>query len=395
MNKLSAIFWWLYIAVSPVYWVPLIGVATFSFFKIFLIAVAAITASLTLITEKRITLPFGYLGMFGFFILCFSFLPGVIGGTPGAGYKMLLNVFYSFTTFIAIALLYQKNQRLVEHLSYTGFIIGALCFYVVLAGQGVVENYRPPINLGGFPVSFSGFTGLRTGWSNGTAFFIPFLIYLAFHKKSYMIKALCIACICSIFLSQVTVAGRNGMLASVLGAFLMLYFMKKRLLLMLFGFVILVLALVYLPLLLEHLRFDRIESSASVDDFNKFSAGRLESYYYALSIILKNPVFGVGFGNTDIAGHSIHNMVLRYTAETGIIFLFVFLGLVAAGLYKLYPFRNNPAACVPMVVIIQGVLESQFEPGVLLGSFQNSALWWACVGIAGAISVKPSLGHIK
>ena len=106
-------------------------------------------------------------------------------------------------------------------------------------------------------------------------------------------------------------------------------------------------------------------------------------------------MFGVGFGNTDIAGHSIHNMVLRYTAETGIIFLFVFLGLVAAGLYKLYPFRNNPAACVPMVVIIQGVLESQFEPGVLLGSFQNSALWWACVGIAGAISVKPSLGHIK
>ena len=56
--------------------------------------------------------------------------------------------------------------------------------------------------------------------------------------------------------------------------------------------------------------------------------------------------------------------------------------------------RRAPESILGLTLLstlLSGLIISIFEPNALIGSFQNSALWWAAAGAAAALAKKPAL----
>ena len=378
--------WWLYISLAPVYWLPYVPQRLLELFKAGLIGVGAVTAVVYGIGSSKVRYSRGFLGIVGFSVLLLSISPGLIQGIPDSSIKMFLNISYAFCTFLSFQVLVQSKKDVVELFSYASLVIGGLGMYSVFAGLGIAPDFVAPRKFNGTTVSISGFTGLRTGWSNGIALYVPFAAYLIVWHHRVLIKIAAALAILGIFLSQLTVAGRSGLLATIFGCVSMLCIFGKRYMIVAGLIVGGVLIVTYLPQLEGHLRLDRVEGGFDMKSVDHLSAGRIESYTYALDNIVSNPLTGVGFGYTDRSGHSVHNMLLRFTAETGLIFLFVFVGIAFSALTRCVKRRRISVYAMVGVVVVQGLMIAQFEPSALMGSFQNSALWWAVLGIIAGLA---------
>lgn len=384
MENICRTLWLLYLCIAPVYWLPYLPAELFLSGKKALFGVATITGFLYLVTKGRVRLSFKICGASGLLLLFLSFLPGLVLGIPESAMKLMMNLSFAACTFICFHALMQGNSKNLLFFSYSSLFIGTLGFYTALAKVGIVTDYHSP-GIFDTTSSTSGFTGLRTGWSNGISFYIPFAVYLIVTHEAKLIKILGFVAILGIFLSQVAVAGRAGMLSSMFACLFLILFYANHKQKVVFFTIIIVAFMAYLPVLFEHLRLDRIEGGIDQESLNHFSAGRIGSYLYALEHISQNPLTGVGFGNTDIRGHSIHNMLLRLTAETGLLFLITFIAIIAGALRQFKRMRKNKGTLILLAIVMQGLITSQFEPSMLLPAFQNSTIWWAAIGMIAAL----------
>jgi hypothetical protein len=387
MLKASSFIWWIYICLAPVYWLPHIPFDLFYLAKSVLIAAGTISAFFCGLTNSHVRYAHKLVGLTGFLLLLLSITPGLILGQPQDGVKIAMNIFYAFATFMSFSILSQLNKNILTQLAYSCLAIGALGAYTVLASKGLVPDISAPSNFEKTTVSISGFTGLRTGWSNGIAYYASLAAYITATNKSKPIKFTSIFAIIAIFLSQLTVAGRAGMISTLFACSAILLMYGKKTTIITIGTITTIIFIIYLPQFAEHLRLNRIEGDIDLQSLNSFSAGRISSYLYALENIMNTPLTGIGFGNTDIRGHSVHNMFLRFTAETGIFFLIVFIAIITSAIRRCIRLRNIPAYPIIGIIIMQGFIMAQFEPNGILGTFQNSTLWWAALGLNAGLAI--------
>jgi O-antigen ligase len=129
----------------------------------------------------------------------------------------------------------------------------------------------------------------------------------------------------------------------------------------------------------------------STSTFDSFSAGRISGYMVALELISQRPFRGYGFDQLVLADfglgyQDVHNLWLRLATEAGVFLPLAFAGLISAFLVRVRSLfrvvtRDERIALYSLAaVVFNGLLLTLFEPNTLLGTFQNSASWWASVG---------------
>lgn len=381
MFRISCFLWLVYFSIAPVYWLPGVDGREFLLFKTAMI-VSAVCFSFLFIIISNTSLHTGFIGVSGFLLLFFLCIPGFLGGDMASVKQVAANLSYSTCIFIIFSSFAVYSERIIKWMAFSAIPIVGFSLYSSLAYYGLVRDYSSPFALGGLPVSVSGFTGLRTGWSNGIAMYVPILLLLFFRWKNIIIF-LCVALgVAGIFSSQLVTGGRGGMLATVVGLLLVIFLGRSKLMKFIVPVVLVVLAIELMPYFSDHLRLNRIEDGVGLKELNHLSAGRLGSYLYALDLFMGNPVFGGGFGNSDVQGHSIHNVWLKFLADTGLLFVITFLYMFIKVIKNTRKYLSeNYLSVILTAVLIEGMLSSMVEPSMILGSFQNSAIWWASFGL--------------
>jgi O-antigen ligase len=268
-------------------------------------------------------------------------------------------------------------------------------------------NWRAPVEFHQVTLATSGFGSLRTGWSDGIALFVPLLalVILDSKKWKFIVGLTVSVLLLAIIGSQLIVGGRAGLLTSMLIMVVLAYYKLSRVWFVAMMLTILLVGVsvagVYINQLEEHLRIDRLfENKSTFEALDHFSADRLSGYLYAVNAFLERPITGYGFGNVIYDGREIHNVWLRLLVEAGILLPTVFLYIIANSIksVKMLMQKNRSSSTSAdtvisansgqslSLVLIGGVVISFLEPNVLVGSFQNTAIWWAVAGLGMAIS---------
>ena len=86
----------------------------------------------------------------------------------------------------------------------------------------------------------------------------------------------------------------------------------------------------------------------------------------------------------------IHNLWIKWAAYTGVLgplmMAVVVIAILRIGVKNLSAAwrlaRDRLAAISLCLILIAGAIATMFEPNVLVGSFQLTALWWAAAGSA-------------
>ena len=259
-----------------------------------------------------------------------------------------------------------------------------------------MQSVASPFDTG--PLSATGFGSARTGWSNGLSFYLPVTLLLFVknpprrHPRSLAARR---------YRPDPWESSSERRSGRFVGFALRVarfpyHFPRSRPIAILYLTAFAVIAIVLADRLLQHLRIDDLLQYGSVfallDDF---SASRLAGYVLAWEHIRARPILGYGFGQVlltipHIGVFEIHNLWLKLATESGVLpGPFFFLIVVIRVLWStrrsiaVQPHGGGRSTLTSLVLIILvGLLVSQFEPGVLLGSFQNSAVWWAAMGWA-------------
>ena len=131
---------------------------------------------------------------------------------------------------------------------------------------------------------------------------------------------------------------------------------------------------------------------------NAFTANRVTSLRTGIEKIRERPLTGHGlkqitvryeaFGKVRFA--EIHNLWIKWAAYTGI-FGPIMMAVVAVAILRIGVknlsvtwrlARDRMSAAALCLILIVGAVSTMFEPNVLVGSFQLTALWWAAAGCA-------------
>lgn len=400
MNRMISSIWVMYLGLSPVYWLPFITTQNLYYLKLFLVISAVVFSWVSAMVRQAIRFPSGMLGPVGFMVLILSASFAFIQSEPSLLVRRLLDFSLGFIMMWTIYVYAADEVRTLNIFIMASVIIGGLAALTVTSHYLGIPSWHAPVLYRSVPLDISGFGSLRTGWSNGLVFFIPYLCVLAYGvlNKSNFRRLIGISVIFFIVGSQAVVGGRAGLLASLLAIGWLAYkFLPKIIFISLVG-VSVSLAIVYAGLFYEHLRLDRLDAGGSmISTLDHFSAGRITSYFFAFNEIMHHPIMGRGFGNAGIGGHEIHNLWLRMAVEGGVFLPLAFFYFVVRllrfsarnikrkalsinGQFSEEIMRNYKISVIYSVVIYSGILISMFEPNVLLGSFQNSAIWWATAG---------------
>jgi len=145
----------------------------------------------------------------------------------------------------------------------------------------------------------------------------------------------------------------------------------------------------------QQFKADRLTGARDLfTELDHFSAYRLGGYVAALEAIAERPITGYGFyGFQPVTMRgAVHNLWLRLLVEGGIALPVMFL-LIVVRIFRHLPWmrrldqgmgketRDQNLGVILTCVVVGGVLIAMFTPNALLGSFQNSAIWWAVTGL--------------
>jgi hypothetical protein len=399
--------WVLYLGVAPVYWIPLLSIQAWSSLKILILLGAIFLTWINGIEKEKLSFPPGICGIGGLIVLLICSLPAFIQSEYDWGIQRTFDFLFGFCalwSFYRFWLIAQRPERVLLEAS---IIISFFSMTTISSKFLSVPDWHGPVDYGSLPLTVSGFSALRTGWSNALSFYVTpvFILLLTRRKKVAVWKiGFCFAIIGMIVVGQFVVGGRAGIISSLFSIFWMLWSLGKKKIF--FSLVLMgVISSVYLinADIASHLRLDRVldSSSNNVKTIDHFSAGRISNYLFAVDKWLESPVFGHGYGNVQVKDSGeIHNLWLRLLAEGGIFLFGAFLYFCFRVMKDV--FFNNEIKRQPniknrfhrtiknlfWVVLIQGFILSMFEPRILMGSFQVSALWWIVIGACLGQNVK-------
>ena len=411
----------LYLGTAPVYWLPGFTSSTVALGKISLFVAAIGMVFFPVIATGKINLPKGLWGPVGFGALIVLSMPGLAQARDVSSMTAFVVDILSGAVFLW-CLFYLRQQGVDLLLIFRRSVIIITCLSVVNKLTGFPDWHAPADTMGVYePLIQTGFGVSRTGWSNGLALYLPVALLLfvkgsgqglLFRQVSGLVIVGCL------FGSQLASGGRAGLLASLLTIVAFVFITFPRWLKVFVIFILLLATLIssllatYMIVLPEgwntHLRLDRLPDKIdSVSDLDHFSAGRITGYFTAIERFWERPFLGHGnrqilveYKNRQI---EIHNLWLKWAVESGIfapLFFFLMILVVLLEATRSFAARtgkksDQKAALMFGLIILLGIVVSQFEPNFLIGSFQNSAIWWAAVGslLSLRFSIKPVESH--
>jgi len=402
--------WSVYLALAPVYWFVGISVSALANLKFALVTVAVFLTWFEAIRARTLELPRTFVfGPLGFLVYMTLGAPGVFQALDHRVVSSAKDLTLGYIMLWSFYFIQRQSGGAGAILRNCALILSLfMVLTVTSAFLGFPQWFSPaPWNT---HVSI-GFGGKSTKWSNALGIYMPILVgYLAMRYRTGLGTAVAVAGGLLVMTSQVLSGGRGGIVASIAGfAVLSTTMLKARQSLA----IVAVLLAVFIPMrsfVIEQFRLDPLTSGArdfsALDDF---SSGRLQGFRAGLDLIGARPFTGYGFGIVeDILEDEysievqIHNMWLRLAADTGVllpmyfsVFVFVLLRRTfqmssgRAEKNSLRPgvktrvdlFKRVMAACV-----VSGLTAAMFSPNVLVGSFQNEAVWWAVAGVIIAVT---------
>ena len=133
-----------------------------------------------------------------------------------------------------------------------------------------------------------------------------------------------------------------------------------------------------------------------------FTASRVTTLRKGIDGVQERPFTGHGLRADNLLTHrgpvwgeptepvEIHNLWIKWAAYTGVLgplmMAVVLIAILRIGLKNLSVAwrlaRDRLAATSLCLILLAGALSTMFEPNVLVGSFQLTALWWAAAGSA-------------
>ena len=399
----------LYLGTAPVYWLPGLSASAVALGKISLFLLAIGMVYFRVIAAGKIHLPKGLWGPVGIWTLIMLSTPGlyqakdvssmiafIVDIVSGA---MFLWCFFNLTLQGAgLLLIFRRSMIIIT-------FFAALTVVNKLTG---LPDWHAPADLAGFyqPLIRTGFGVGSTGWSNGLALYLPLALFLFMKgsgRGSLFRRVIGLVMVGCLFGSQFASGGRAGLLASLLTIVAFIYFSLPRwlkvsaILGILLATTVSSMSVTTMNELPEtwnkHLRLNRLPDKIEfISDLDHFSAGRITGYLTAIKRFWERPFLGHGnkqilmeYKNRQI---EIHNLWLKWAVESGIFAPLFFSFMIIVLLFEARRLvavsarstADRDAALAFVLIILSGMVISQFEPNALIGSFQNSAIWWAAVG---------------
>lgn len=386
-----------YFGFSNIYWLPSISIAALDVAKFLLIATAVLISVGLSLANDSFSIPKGLLGPIGFIAVLLVSVPGLIKSDMTNAIDTIVDLVLSFT-FLWCFFILARNGRNIKFALKLGISILALfCMLTITSELYGVPNWQSPFEGLHRDLASNGFGASSTGWSNGIALFFPATILLISIEKVkgwrrvvsfnwFLIVAF------SIFGSQIVCGGRAGIVASLCTIILLIALSPSRSKIIFLVLIAALLSFVLQDFLFEQLRlYKLVGQSVTSSNLDSFSTGRVGGYKVALQLIAEQPLWGHGFGqvslfNYGVGYREVHNLWLKLAVEGGLL-LPIVLAVVVGSLFhrivrmKRATNRDERQYILALGIIVAGgIVISFFEPNTLLGSFQNSAIWWAAAG---------------
>lgn len=365
----------IYIGAGPIYWLPWIPLKFVEGAKLALYVFVVTWPLLHISRATRFYFPGGskvFLWMIAFF--AFSIPSMLLSEMQPALYKLQNTVQILLLLFACGFLEKRGTIEAVARLSVEVFALFCL-FSVVLIF--IIPNYTSPLN-GDLVLAQTGFGGSRTGWSPAIALYLPW-VYTGIFVSGLIVWLGCLVMLAN----QVLVAGRTGMI-SALVAFIIYGVTRKNIkgLMLTFG----ILSAVYFFAInnMELLRLNSggVDSRAALDEL---STGRIEVYITSFKIISEYFIAGIGIGDIIYAGEkwSIHNVILKSAAESGVLHAVTIVGIFFVALQRGLRgvFQKNLLIIPAFLTVLSGIVSSFFEPVGMFGTFYSAGFWWVCFSI--------------
>ncbi|MDY2882638.1 MAG: O-antigen ligase family protein, partial [Romboutsia timonensis] len=128
--------------------------------------------------------------------------------------------------------------------------------------------------------------------------------------------------------------------------------------------------------------FTSVVSSYKYGILDALTAGRIESYVYAIDYFVLNPILGTGFNAAYIISDpqsmtGVHNLWLRALFYGGMIYFVIFIILITQIMKIVFKFKIDNKLVVFM--LIAGLINSLFEPFAPLGPGTSYLIYWSII----------------
>lgn len=382
--KIYTTSFFLYVGTGPVYWLPWIDPRIVYGVKVFLFAIIAAYPMLVNFTSQKgrgLFFPGGNTTFLLFFFFSVFSIPASVLGIQNGDFEAVIRRL--FNTLQIIVFLYScgyaiKRHFIQEIVKKSVLTISIVCA-VSMAAIVLMPNYPSPLNEE-LSLFQTGFGGSRTGWAPSIALYLPWLYSL--NLLSATITLLALAAIVG---NQISVVGRAGLLASFI-PFGLWGWLSRRWKIFIISVAGLSVAIFYAIFNAETLRLS-LGGMSGTDGLDEFSSGRWEQYEVAMRAIMDNPFLGYGIGRLYYDGEywTIHNIILRFAVEGGVINAMLIIAIILIPILRTFRRvrgRNTSASTLAAVLtVISGVINAMFEPEGMFGTFNQVCFWWVCYAI--------------
>ena len=325
-----------------------------------------------------------------------SFFPGYLLANNFTGVvvsitNLLMSVAFSFACYSIVlkTIQYKTNEyanstveRIFETYIYSYFPL----FSAIVLTVFLMSN---PISPFGQSLLEAGFNSRSNKWSIHLSFVIATAYCMFLFSDGVRGKVSGFLILMAAGLFSAASIGRTGLLASLVSIYSITF---------LFGRVrsqvlLLVITLASFASLIFY-NYDAVallmKSSLETGfDLRETSSGRSDQYKVAARLIAENPLTGIGLDNVQPLmqqeygwSWSVHNLYLRVAAESESLppsqpFLVV---------YPIFPRASRRCEGHRLLngaslgIAVSGLMVSMFEPNTIVGSFQNTAVWWLNFG---------------
>ena len=383
----------LYLGGAPVYWLPGVNPDFLRSVKIGIFVLAVGSVFLHGRTVRGVV-PRGLLGPLGFIALVLCSLPGLVQAVD------LTSMVESVMDigFGAVFLWCFFNTQWRGDID-PGLVLGRSLVVISIFAALTVANFLTGLPHWQSPYGYglveAGFGNKRTGWSNGLALYLPSVLFLLGDKpvgNSTIRQLFCLTIVICVISSQFLAGGRAGILMSLLTISVLMYLRPR------FGLLTISVSLLIMLVAMPenwhvHLRLDGFAGGIqSLHDLDLISAQRIGGYMMAIELLKDRLWSGYGIGQVIYETSygqltEIHNLWLKWMVYCGVVVPMLFLAMVVRVLCIACRNLRHAArrkdlsdAVGPFLILFLGALLSLVEPNVLVGAFQNSALWWAAAG---------------
>lgn len=401
-----------YLGLAPVYWLPFVSPAVVRAGKGVLLVLALLVWFMGR-PASSMALPRGLLGPAGFVGLAVLAVPGMYqAGELSLAVEFLVDVALS-ALFVWLLFSMQMNGHDTLRVFAAGMaVISVFAVFPVASALFGITGLQAPFDLA--PFRSTGFGAGRTGWANALSLYVPIALAVVVLDKRRARRVL--ISLVAIVMAQVVSGGRAGLLLSLfsIGAFVVLCG-SRRVRAVVVTLVVMATLIVLLSGALrgiaavavaEQLRLGDARGRVTFEVVDALTSYRLRGYVMAVELIADRPLAGYGFDSVRIPVPTldqdveIHNVWLKLAVYCGVLLPLYLLSMVVAVLRPAVRTardrkdRNRRTVVTAYsLVLLSGIGATLVEPAALVGSFQNSALWWGVAGSVLAVASRTSLSQ--